>query len=48
MSKSTLKPTDEHSAVDVEEASCVRERVLDGHALGVAGDEILARLVATR
>jgi hypothetical protein len=39
MSKSTLKPTDEDSAVDVEEAPCVR--VLDEHALGVAGDEIL-------
>src|SRR5437899_9482598 len=41
MSKSTLKPDRRREGVDVEEAHRIGERVLDQHALGVAGDDIL-------
>jgi hypothetical protein len=39
MSKSTLKPTDEDKASDVEEAHRIGEGIFDQHALGVAGDD---------
>lgn len=41
MSKSTLKPTDDESAFDVEEAHCVGKGVLDERLLCIAGDDRL-------